>query len=344
MSVPPLKPGETIGFFSPSSAVTAWAPNRTARGIRYLEARGFRIQAGQLTGCREAWRSGPAEARAEELNALLRDPDVRCVMSTIGGSNSNALLPFLDYEAFRRDPKPVVGYSDVTAILFALYARTGIGTFYGPAVAASFGEWPPYVEATWASFADIVMGLAERPYEYLRPAAWTDEFLDWESQDRAKAARPNAWMTLRPGRAHGRLLAGNLNTLAGIWGTPFMPEIRPGDILLIEDSLKSAADVERSFVHLALAGVFDRIGGLILGKHELFDDQKSGRKAYEILDEVLVNHRKSLASAGPFQRAREIPVLAEFDGCHTHPMFTLPIGAEVELDATEQRVVLIADA
>ena len=80
-----------------------------------------------------------ARERAEELNALLRDPQVRCIMSTIGGSNSNALLPYLDYAAFRRDPKIVVGYSDATAVLLALYAQTGIPTFYGPALVASLG-------------------------------------------------------------------------------------------------------------------------------------------------------------------------------------------------------------
>lgn len=344
MSVPFLRSGDTIGVFSPSSAVTAWAPRRTERGIHFLESKGFKVRMGGLTGMADFWRSGSAEARAEELNQLLRDPDVRCVMSSIGGSNSNALLPFLDYDAFRRDPKPVVGYSDVTAILFGLQARTGIGTFYGPALSASFGEFAPQVEETWASFADIVMGLGDRPYEYTRPAAWTDEWLDWEEQDRAKECRPNAWLTLRPGRVCGRLLAANLNTLHGIWGTPWMPEIRQGDILLIEDSMKSAADVERSFTHLALAGVFDRIGGLILGKHELFDDQKSGRKAFEILHEVLLNHAKSKAAAGAFGTFKDFPVLAEFDTCHTHPMLTMPIGAEVELDATDQRVVLVADS
>ena len=344
MSVPYLKLGETIGFFSPSSAVTAWAPRRTERAIRFLEDKGLRVKPGTLTGARDAYRSGTAEARADELNALLRDPEVRCVMSTIGGNNSNALLPFLDYGALLRDPKPVIGYSDVTAILFGLYAQTGIGTFYGPALTASLGEFPPLVEETWSSFVEIVMGRAPRPHEYRRPSRWTDEFLDWEGQDRAKTTQANAWLTLRPGRVRGRLLAGNLNTLAGIWGTPFMPEIRPGDILMIEDSLKTAAEVERSFTHLALAGVFDRIGGLILGKHEGFDGQKRGLKAFQILDEVLSDHPKARTSAGSIPPGREFPVLAEFDCCHTHPMQTLPIGAEVELDATGRRVVLIADA
>ena len=344
MSVPYLKPRETIGFFSPSSPVTVWAPQRTERGIRFLEAKGFRIKPGTLTGCQDAWRSGTAEARADELNRLLRDPDIRCVMATIGGDNSNALLPFLDYDAFRRDPKPVIGYSDVTAILFALFAKTGIGTFYGPALAASFGELPPLVEETWQGFEDIVMGRAERPYEYPRLTAWTDEGLDWESQRKPKETQPNDWVTLRPGRVCGRLIAGNLNTMSGLWGSPYLSEFRLGDILLIEDALLTAADLERSFTHLALAGVFDRLGGLILGKHERFDDQNSGRKACDILDEVLVDHRKARLSAGAFETFREFPVLAEFDCCHTHPMLTVPIGAEVELDATDRRVVLIADA
>ncbi|HPS68755.1 MAG TPA: LD-carboxypeptidase [Holophaga sp.] len=338
MTIPRLQLGDTLGFFSPSSAVTAWAPKRTERGIRFLEAKGFRIRPGSLTGCQDAWRSGTAEARAAELNTLLRDPEVRCIMATIGGDNSNALLPFLDYDAFWRDPKPVVGYSDVTAILFALYARTGIPTFYGPALAASFGELPPLVEETWESFADIVLGRAKRPFEYPRPSAWTDEHLLWEEQQRPKRTRPNAWVTLRPGKARGRLIAGNLNTLNGIWGTPYMPEFLPGDILLVEDSMKNAADVERSFTHLALAGIFDRIGGLVLGKHELFDDQQSGRKAFDILDEVLALHGRARGSEAP-----AFPVLAEFDCCHTHPMLTLPIGAEVELDATGQRLVLLAE-
>jgi muramoyltetrapeptide carboxypeptidase LdcA involved in peptidoglycan recycling len=76
----------------------------------------------------------------------------------------------------------------------------------------------------------------------------------------------------------GRLIGGNLNTLAGIWGSPFMPSIERGDILLLEDSLKTAETVERAFTHLKLCGMFDRIGALVLGKHELFDSQGSGRR------------------------------------------------------------------
>lgn len=108
-----------------------------------------------------------------------------------------------------------------------------------------------------------------------------------------------------------------------------MPEIRDGDILLIEDSLKNASVIERTFSLLKLSGVFVRIGGIILGKHEKYDDCGTGRKPYEVLLEVLDNC--------------SVPVLAEFDCCHTHPMFTMPIGCRVELDATNKRVTLLED-
>ena len=115
--------------------------------------------------------------------------------------------------------------------------------------------------------------------------------------------------------------------MQGIWGSEYMPTIKEGDILFIEDSLKDAATIERSFSLLKLNGVFEKISGIILGKHELFDDLKTGRKPYEILLEVLGETK--------------IPFIADFDCCHTHPMMTMPIGATIELDATNKKVTIL---
>ena len=322
-----LKRGDTIGFFSPSSAATAWAPNRFARAKAYLAAQGFALKAGSLTGERDHWRSGSIAARAEELNALIRDPEVRCIMSVIGGSNSNSLLPYLDYEALRRDPKILIGYSDVTALLLGIHAQTGLVTFYGPALVASFGELPPLVDETLAAFLAIC-GAGERtlPHRLPTPTHWTEERLDWEQQTRAKQCQPNRLISVGSGRVRGRLIGGNLNTLAGIWGSPYMPPIETGDILLLEDSLMSAETVERSFAHLKLCGVFERIGALVLGKHELFDGQGSGKRPLDILLEQVGEPR--------------FPILAEFDCAHTHPMLTVPLGIEAELDLDAQRLSL----
>lgn len=325
---PGLTPGDTIGFFSPSSAATAWAPHRFERARAYLEAQGFKLRAGSLTGAQDHWRSGSIAARAEELNALIRDPQVRAIMSVIGGNNSNSLLPYLDYEALKRDPKILIGYSDVTALLLGIHAKTGLITFYGPALVASFGELPPLVDETLAGFKQVCMADgAAVPHTLPTPAQWTDERLDWENQTRAKGCQPNRLISVGSGKVRGRLIGGNLNTLAGVWGSPYMPAIEAGGILLLEDSLKRAETVERSFAHLKLCGVFDRIGGLILGKHELFNDQGSGKGPLDILLEVV-------GEPG-------FPILAEFDCAHTHPMLTLPLGIQAELDVDGQRLTLL---
>ena len=328
MLPPRLCKGDTIAIFSPSSPATATAKARYQRAKRFLSEQGYRIREGKLTGASDYYRSGNISVRAEELNELICAPEVRCVMAAIGGMNSNALLPYLDYDALKKDPKILVGYSDVTALLLGVYAKTGLTTYYGPAAVASFGEFPPLVEKTLAYFEGVVGGVWNPPCTLPTPGVWTEEFLDWNTQARAKRAVENQLVTVRGGRTRGKLIGGNLNTLQGIFGTPYMPEIRRGDLLFFEDSLKDAATVERSFSLLKLAGVFERIGGLILGKHEQFDDCGTGRRPYEILCEVM-------GEVG-------CPVLAEFDCCHTHPMLTLPIGCEAELDADAQTLTLTA--
>lgn len=328
MSTPKrLHIGDTIAVFSPSSPATVTAKKRYIRAKTFLESKGFNILEGSLTGKQDFYRSGSIKERAEEFNNLIYSKDVKCIMSAIGGMNSNSILPYIDYEAFKENPKIVIGYSDVTAILLALYAKTGITTYYGPAVVASFGELDPFVSKTYEYFSDILLDKIDLPFKLKTPEFWTDEFINWETQDRSKSQYKNELITVNAGETIGRLIGGNLNTMEGIWGTEYMPEIKQGDILFIEDSLKDIATIERSFSLLKLSGVFDKVSGIILGKHELFDDLKTNRKPYEVLLEVIGK--------------TDIPILAEFDCCHTHPMLTLPIGSTVKLDATNKKVTII---
>ena len=248
-------------------------------------------------------------------------------MSTIGGLNSNSLLPYIDYETFQKNPKIMIGYSDTTALLLGIYAKTGIPTFYGPALVPSFGEFDPFVDCTYKYFADTLLTDQHLPYNINQPLFWSDEFINWEEKTKEKDLRPNNWISIIGGKATGRIIGGNLNTIQGIWGSPYMPLIQDGDILFIEDSSKDAATIERSFSSLKINGVFDKVSGIILGKHEQFDDCGTNRKPYEILLEVLQNQK--------------LPFLADFDCCHTHPMITLPIGIQVEMDATNKTIQII---
>ena len=317
----------TIGVFSSSSPVSATVPVRYNRGKEYLASKSICVVDGKLCGKQDHYRSGSIKERADEFNQLLYNENIQVLMAAIGGYNTNSILPYIDYEYLKKHPKVIIGYSDTTALLLGIYAKTGIVTFYGPALASSFGEFPTFVDMTFDYFKNIICDDFSLPYEYKMPSVWTDEFIDWSRQDRGKEEYKNSWVCVNPGVCRGRLIGGNLNTMQGIFGTEYMPEIKEGDILFVEDSLKDACTIERSFSMLKLAGVFDKVSGIILGKHEKFDDNGTGRKPYEVLLEVLDGCK--------------IPFLAEFDCCHTHPMFTVPIGCQVELDAEHKRVELL---
>lgn len=325
----PLREGDTIGIFTPSSPASVTAKKRFERAKAFLEGKGFNFIEGKLTGQLNGYRSGSPKSRAEELNELLRNPNVKMIMSTIGGTNSNSILPYIDYEAFKQNPKLVVGYSDAKAILLALYAKTGVTTYYGPALVPSFGEFEPLVNDTYDYFEKYFMKENELPYEVPIPPFWSDEPVNWQEKTTEKKLYKNKWITGKSGVAKGRLVGGNVNAMCGFIGSPYFPTIEHGDILLIEDCMKNASVVEKNFAMLKVHGIFDKVIGIILGKHEQYDDLGTGRQPLDLLIEQL--------------DGLNIPILAEFDTCHTHPMHPLAIGKEVKLDAGKKKVFCTED-
>lgn len=319
-----LRKGDTIGVFTPSAPATVTAEKRFTRAKAFLEGKGFHIKDGSRTGKQESYRSGTPKERAEELNELLRDPEVTMIMSTIGGTNSNSLLPYIDYEAFQRNPKLIVGYSDATAVLLSLYAKTGRTTYYGPGLIPSFGEFPPLVGDTYDFFKSYFMEKRDLPYTVPMPAYWSDEPVNWLDKTTEKTLYENDWVTGQEGQAEGRVIGGNVNAMYGFIGTEYFPEIHEGDILLLEDCRKTAAVVEKNFAMLKAHGLFHKAGGILIGKHELYDDLGTGKRPLDLLLEQL--------------DGLEIPVLAEFDTCHTHPMHPLAIGKKVRMDAGRKTV------
>lgn len=322
-----LKKGDKIGIFSPSAPAVVTATLRYQRAKAFMEEKGFVIIEGELTGQSEVYRSGTPKARAEELNKLLRNPDIKMIMSTIGGTNSNSLLPYIDYEAFKNNPKLVVGYSDATAVLLALFAKTGITTYYGPALIPSFGEFEPLVNYTYHYFKQYFMEGTKLPYEVPMPPVWSDEAVNWLEKTTEKKLYKNEWITGQEGTVEGRLIGGNLNAMYGFLGSPYFPPIEHGDILLIEDCMKDAAIVEKNFAMLKLHGIFDKVAGIILGKHEGYNDLGTGKQPLDLLIEQL--------------DGIDIPVLADFDTCHTHPMHPIAIGKKVKLDANAKKVICL---
>ena len=324
-----LQKGDKIGIFTPSSPASVTAKVRYERGKAFLEEKGFQIIEGSLTSQSEGYRSGTPKARAEELNELLRDPTIKMIMSMIGGTNSNSILPYIDYDAFRENPKLVVGYSDATAILLALYAKTGIPTYYGPALVPSFGEFDPLVQETYRFFESYFCENPALLYEIRMSEFWSDKPVNWLEKTQEKPLYSNDWLGFNDGIVEGRLIGGNNNAMYGFIGTEYFPTIHEGDILLIEDSMKDASIVEKNIAMLKLHGVFDEIAAIILGKHECFDDLGTGKQPIDLLLEQL--------------DGKNLPILAEFDTCHTHPMHPIAIGKNVRVDTKMRKVWCIEE-
>ena len=321
-----IGPGSVIGVFSPSWNVIHEAPEAAARAEAFIRSQGLRVKRGSLWGKADAYRTGTPRERAGEFNALLRDPTVDILMASVGGQVTNGALPYIDYDFFAENPKPVVGMSDVTVLLLALYAKTNKPVYYGPNFVTSFARLSPYREIAFNSLCDVLC--FEDSYEYAFPATYSDALIKWwEPMEAEELQLPNKLITVNGGKARGRLIGGNLHALAYLWGTPYMPSVRPGDILFFEDTEVWAGDLEEDLAKLMLCGAFDEIGGLIIGKCRKYRDGGTGKSFPAFIHDYIGK--------------TDIPILAECDFSHCAPMLTIPIGLTAELDADAQTLRLL---
>ncbi len=315
-----------IGIYSSSTPISCLTKTRYQRGFDYLTSKGFNVINGSLFEKSDFYRSGTILERAKEFNELLYNPEVDILMPSIGGLNSNSLLPYIDYNYLKEHPKIIIGFSDTCAISLAILAKTKLITYYGQSLCATFGELEPFVQLSYESFINT---LFKKNIVYQEAPFWTDEFIEWESQKEAKKAYVNEWGSIGSGVIEGRLIGGNLNTMEGFILSEYWPTIEQGDILFLEDSMKDAQTIERSFAMLKLAGIFDKVSAIILGKHELYNSNNTKRLPKDVLQEVLMEH--------------DIPILYDVDCGHTHPMYLLPIGSKIRLDLKQKTIQLIGE-
>ena len=197
---PPIHAGDVIGLVSPASPVADLS--RVESGTRYLERNGFRVKVGTHVGKSFGYLAGTDRDRADDLHEMIRDPSVKAVFCLRGGYGVTRTLPLLDFELIRRNPKIIVGYSDVTALLLAVCARSSLVTFHGPMVAVEFSGTVD--QRTEESFWALMLGKHD-------PGAFV-------------IADPATTHVLYGGQATGMLLGGNLSLLAAMAGTPYLPD------------------------------------------------------------------------------------------------------------------------
>jgi muramoyltetrapeptide carboxypeptidase len=228
-----VRPGDVVGVVAPAGPID---PARLAAGVAVLESWGLRPRVGDSVLARRAYLAGDDEARAADLAAMLADPEVRAVLCARGGYGSQRIVPALDLGALRADPKPVVGYSDNTALLAAVVGA-GVAAVHGPMVAA-----------------DLARGLAAASADAFHATLFDPSF-------RLHAAVPTP---VRGGRARGRLVGGCLSVLATTLGTRWAFE-SDDCILFLEDVHEWPYRLDRLLVQLRQAGRFERVAGVVLG-------------------------------------------------------------------------------
>ena len=277
--------------------------------------------------------SDTAENRASDLHEMFVDPDVRAIVAAIGGDHSCHLLPLLDFDVIRANPTVLMGFSDVTVLNVAVWAKTGLVTFNGPMLLTDFAEYPRMLEHTEKSFLNT-LNRAE-PIGVIQPSRWwTEEFLDWSQKkdlERARQLEPTdgpVW--LREGYAEGPLIGGCISSLQHLRGTEYWPDFRDA-ILFLETSEEkpSPATVDGILMDYENMGILRQVRGLLFGRPMRYSQSEKQELHRVILDRT---------------STYTFPIVAEMDFGHTSPQFVLPIGCSVQIDTLNRRIEILETA
>ncbi|MHB1127665.1 MAG: S66 peptidase family protein [Bacillota bacterium] len=295
-----LKEGSMVGVVAPAGGVSQ--RERISKGKTMLESMGFQVVMGRYIHHRYGYLAGTDRERVEDLSWMFASPEIEGIFCLRGGYGSMRLLNLLDYRIIRENPKILVGYSDITALLLALARKTELVTFHGPMVASDLGD--ELTEYTRKSFKKAL--LTSDPLGQLALP---------------EGASP---VVLSPGEVTGELIGGNLSLIATTLGTPFEIDTA-GKILFLEEINEEPYRVDRMLTHLLLSGKFDEVAGVVIGEcigcqpNQEGDHQGKGFS----LEEVFADRLGSLG----------IPCVYGLPLGHGRNKATVPLGVQARLDA-----------
>lgn len=289
---PRLKPGDAVGLISPAGPLGT--PADLQRGIDQVSLLGLKPIVGKHAMDKAAYLAGSDAARADDVNAFARDPQIRGIFALRGGYGTMRILDAIDYAAFAADPKVVLGFSDLTALLNAITARTGLVTFHGPV--AAYSTYTPIVvrEIQAATMSAQPIGIL----------------------------RNTTTVTVVPGTARGKLVGGNLTLVTGVAGTRFAVPCA-NNIVLIEDVHEEPYQIDQMLTTLLLGGSLQSAAGIAAGIFMEPDRKESDEPSPDLAWTL----RDRLTAA-----ARPSAYGMQFG--HIFNQWILPLGLEATLDAT----------
>lgn len=300
-----LEYGDEIRVIAPSRSLSKVREDIYDRALDYLTSQGFNVTFSK--NCRECdeFNSSSIQSRVDDIHEAFADKNVKMIITCIGGFNVNQILPYLNYDLIKENPKILCGYSDITALLNAIYAKTGLVTYHGP----HFSTFGFDIEAnyTQSAFFDCVMGSGECT---IRPSKTSDEY-----------------SVIQKGICSGNIVGGNLCTLNLLQGTPYMPDLNEKILFIEDDNIMGEYfiyEFDRNLQSLLQLPGADTIKGIVFGRFDI---------SCELDEETLI---KIIKDKVP----ENIPVIFGVDFGHVFPMLTFPIGGKVRIFATKNDVAM----
>jgi muramoyltetrapeptide carboxypeptidase len=301
----PLKKGDTIGIITPASAVKDEA--KINKSVEYLEKLGYRVEVGKNVGKRYYYLAGNDAERLEDLHTMFENKKIKAIFCLRGGYGTVRLLPQINYDLIKKNPKIFVGYSDITALQMAFLAKVNLVTFAGPMPAVDFYDSPsPYTE-------EIFWDLITTPYKKYEYKITNDIIKITE-----KSAR-------------GIIIGGNLIVFSSLLGTPYMPSLYK-KILFLEEVEEKPYKIDRIFSHLSLIREFKRIKGLVFGQFEDCTDPDSDENLS--LVELISQYFKEI----------DKPVMYNVNFGHIKNFITIPYGIRASVNSKTGKIKLLESA
>jgi len=320
MIIPPkLKKDDTVRVIAPARSLgMSWIQEVKEKAIIKFEAIGLKLTFGKHVNEINEFDSSLIESRIEDLHDAFRDENVKLIITVIGGFNSNQLLKYIDYNLIKNNPKIICGYSDITALANAIYAKSGLITYSGPHF-FNFGDEKSF-DYTLEYFKKCFF--QTEPYEIIPSSKWSDD--RWANdQENRTFVNNKGFLVINDGNVSGTIVGANLCTLNLLQGTDFMPRLQD-TILFIEDDYESVSHTfDRDLQSLIHQPGFDKVKGIVIGRFQ----NKSN-----MTDDLLIKIIKTK------QELNNLPVIANADFGHTTPMITFPIGGIVEIKANKNKI------
>lgn len=298
-----LKIGDTIGLVAPASPADL---SKAEKAIKYLIGLGYKVNAGESVYSRRGYLAGVDELRAGDINRMFADDKVNAVFCLRGGYGSQRILDMVDFQLIGNNPKIFMGYSDITALLNAIYQKCDLITFHGP------------------MGGDFAGGLGKPTKAAMKRALESIEPI-------GEVQNPDTIEVISEGRASGVLVGGNLSIVAASLGTSYEVDTC-GKILLLEDVFEEPYSIDRMLNQLKLAGKLEAASGIILGDWGNTEPEEPEKSLS--LEEVLEDAFKDIGK----------PVLKGYKIGHCKPNLTVPIGVEALLDTCSSSFCILESA